>query len=125
MLRGLLEEVGRLLEHVLVGGGLVARSDGARSLLGRARCSALGRPLVDRIASSRLHNLKELRISVAGHELRVLFVFDPRRVAVLLLGGDKTGAWAAWYATAIPEAERLYDELIGELHDEGLLEDPG
>jgi hypothetical protein len=83
----------------------------------------LGRPLVDRVAGSSLHNLKELRISVAGHELRILFVFDPRRVAVLLLGGDKTGDWQGWYRTAIPAAERLYQELLEELRDEGLLED--
>jgi hypothetical protein len=86
---------------------------------------ALGRPLVDRIADSRVHNLKDLRISVAGHELRILFVFDPRRVAVLLLGGDKTGHWDAWYATAIPAAERLYDQLLAELRGEGLLDDSG
>jgi hypothetical protein len=48
----------------------------------------LGRPTVDTIVSSSLSNLKELRCK--GH-LRVLFVFDPRRTAILLLGGDKTG----------------------------------
>lgn len=53
---------------------------------------ALGRPFVDRIASSRHSNMKELR--PRGGHLRVLFAFDPRRVAVLLVGGDKRGRWS-------------------------------
>lgn len=81
---------------------------------------ALGRPLVETIKHSRLSNLKELRVPVRN--LRVLFVFDPRRVAVLLLGGDKTGLWRRWYDLMIPRAEQLYDEYLAELRREGLLE---
>lgn len=55
----------------------------------------LGRPAVDRIATSRHHNMKELRASEGG-TLRVLFAFDPRRQVILLLGGDKSGAWNDW-----------------------------
>jgi hypothetical protein len=40
--------------------------------------------------------------------IRILFVFDPRRSAVLLTAGDKTGQWKAWYERAIPHAEELY-----------------
>jgi len=80
---------------------------------------ALGRPLVDTLQGSRLANLKELR--PRGGYLRVLFAFDPRRAAILLLGGDKTGRWAAWYAEAIPAAERLYDEHLAQLREEGEL----
>jgi hypothetical protein len=55
---------------------------------------ALGRPLVDRIEGSKVHNLKELRPgSSGGSEVRVLFVFDPDRRAVLLVAGDKAGNW--------------------------------
>ena len=55
--------------------------------------------------------------------LRVLFMFDPRRAAILLLGGDKAEAgWKAWYADAIAEAERLYDEHLTELRKEGQIE---
>ena len=86
-----------------------------------ARGPSLGRPWVDTLAGSRLPNLKELRVHRAGH-LRVLFVFDPRRTAILLLGGDKTGRWAEWYQWAIPEAERLYAEYLEELRREGLVE---
>ena len=55
---------------------------------------SLGRPLVDRIKGSSLHNLKELRPGSAGAgELRVLFTFDPWRSAILLVAGDKSGNW--------------------------------
>ena len=56
----------------------------------------LGRPVVDRIHASRHHSMKELRASKGG-ALRVLFMFDPRRSVILLLGGDKTGEWDTWY----------------------------
>ena len=54
----------------------------------------LGRPLVDKIKGSRQHNLKELRPGSSGtSEVRILFVFDPERRAVLLAAGDKSGNW--------------------------------
>ncbi len=71
----------------------------------------LGRPLVDRIHGSRLHNLKELRPgSAGGTEIRILFVFDPEREAILLVSGDKAGRWSQWYVDAIPLAEARYNE---------------
>ena len=85
------------------------------------RGPALGRPTVDTITGSTISNLKELRTSAAG-TLRILFVFDPRRTAILLLGGDKTGQWVEWYERAIPEAERLYAIYLEELREEGLIE---
>ena len=76
---------------------------------------SLGRPLVDRVKGSRLHGMKELRPGSAGTtEIRVLFVFDPWRSAILLVGGDKSGNWTRWYRTAIPRAERLYEEYLTE-----------
>lgn len=78
----------------------------------------LGRPAVDSIQGSRHRKLKELR-SFGGH-LRVLFAFDPRRVAILLLGGDKAGDWVGWYEKNIPRADDLYDEHLEELRKEGL-----
>lgn len=57
--------------------------------------------------------MKELRVSKGG-AIRVLFAFDPKRQAVLLLGGDKTGRWNAWYAEAIPLADDLFDEYLAE-----------
>jgi hypothetical protein len=80
----------------------------------------LGRPIVDRIHSSRHQSMKELRAAKGG-VLRVLFSFDPRRQAILLLGGDKTGEWNEWYAWAIPLADDLYDRYLDELTNEGLI----
>ena len=80
----------------------------------------LKRPVVVSIAGSRLANLKELRCASDG-SLRVLFAFDPRRTAILLLGGDKTGQWREWYAWAVPAAERIYRTYLAELREEGLL----
>lgn len=82
---------------------------------------ALGRPVVDRVSSSAFQNMKELRCSSDG-TLRVLFAFDPRREAILLLGGDKTGEWNAWYDWAIPRADALYTEYLRELRREGTIE---
>ncbi len=79
----------------------------------------LGRPLVDRITGSRIHNLKELRPGSAGSSgIRILFVFDPARRAVLLVAGDKAGNWQSWYKSSIPLAERRYDEWIAGERDE-------
>ncbi len=69
----------------------------------------LGRPLVDRIHGSKVHNLKELRPRVGGaSEVRLLFVFDAAREAIILVAGDKAGRWSGWYAEAIPLAEQRY-----------------
>ncbi len=81
----------------------------------------LGRPLVDRIHHSRvLHNLKELRPRVPGDaEIRLLFVFDPTREAIVLVAGDKSGEWNRWYRTAIPLAEERYAAYRAEKDKEG------
>lgn len=70
----------------------------------------LGRPRVDSIKGSRHQHMKELR-SVGGH-LRVLFIFDPDRQAVLLVGGDKTNDWTGWYERNIPIADDRYDAYL-------------
>jgi len=64
---------------------------------------------------------KELRIQHAGRPYRVLYAFDPRRCAILLIGGDKTGN-DRWYETFVPMAERLYAEHIASLRGEGLID---
>lgn len=64
---------------------------------------------------SNLHNLKELRPGSSGtSEVRVIFVFDPKRNAVLLVAGDKAGNWTAWYRQAIPLAEERYAAYLKE-----------
>jgi hypothetical protein len=51
----------------------------------------------------------------------VLFIFDPRRTALLLVGGAKAGAWEDWYEHAVPAADELYEVYLEELRKEGLL----
>ena len=73
----------------------------------------LGRPTVDTIMGSRHSNMKELRAGT----IRILFAFDPRRTAVLLLGGDERGR-KQWYRKAIPLADTLHDEYPATLDTE-------
>ncbi|WP_329501375.1 type II toxin-antitoxin system RelE/ParE family toxin [Kitasatospora herbaricolor] len=86
----------------------------AVNLLAR-RGPLLGRPLVDRIQNSKLHNLKELRPGSSGRsEIRMLFVFDAEREAIFLVAGDKNGKWSRWYEESIPLAEARYEQYIEE-----------
>jgi len=81
---------------------------------------SLGRPQVDTLKGSRHANLKELRGQHRGSPLRVFFAFDPRRTAILLIGGDKTGD-SRFYDRMIPLADALYDQYLKELRKEGLV----
>ena len=85
----------------------------------RDKGPGLARPLVDTLEGSRHPNLKELR--PPGGHIRILFAFDPRRLAILLIGGDKRHRWREWYEVMIPVADRLYDEHLETLRREGLL----
>jgi hypothetical protein len=75
-------------------------------------------PYTSGVVASRHAHMRELRIQHHGRPYRVLFAFDPLRVAILLLGGDKTGN-DRWYADYVPPADRLYDDHLRELKDEG------
>lgn len=77
---------------------------------------SLSRPHADTVRDSRHRNMKELRTQHQGRPLRTLFAFDPRRCAILLIGGDKTGD-SQFYDRMIPEADRLYDEHLKELEE--------
>lgn len=81
----------------------------------------LGFPHSSGIEGSRHGHMRELRIQHQGRPYRVLYAFDPRRSAILLLGGDKTGD-DRWYVVNIPLADRLYDEHLDELRKDGLLD---
>lgn len=80
-----------------------------------AKGPMLGRPYVDSIKNSRHPNMKELRVQHGGRPLRILFAFDPRRAAVLLLGGDKTGD-ARWYRVNVPRADDIFDRHLANLN---------
>ena len=64
--------------------------------------------------------MRELRIQSGGDPLRVFYAFDPRRSAILLIGGDKTGN-KRFYDEYVPVADRLYDEHIKQIRKERLI----
>lgn len=66
------------------------------------------------IFGSRHGHMRELRSQCDGHPLRTLYAFDPRRVAILLIGGDKTGD-DRWYDVFVPLADALYEEHLKEI----------
>lgn len=79
----------------------------------------LGRPFVDSVKGSKLHNLKELRPTSPGtSEIRILFVFDKKRRAIFLVAGDKSEGksirfrWNRWYKRAVAKAEKAYELFL-------------
>ena len=72
------------------------------------------------VVGSRHGRMRELRIQHQGRPYRVLYCFDPRRTAILLIGGDKTGN-DRWYEIHVPKADALYEEYLEGLKKEGLL----
>ena len=68
------------------------------------------RPFVDTLEGSAHPNMKELRprATKGGAHIRVIFAFDIKSRAILLVAGDKAGNWTKWYATNIPIADRLF-----------------
>lgn len=81
------------------------------------RGPALGRPLADTLKGSRYPNMKELRPTRAN--IRIFFAFDPRRSAILLIGGSKTNLWRTFYDEMIPVADSLYEAHLEEIKAEG------
>jgi hypothetical protein len=73
----------------------------------------LGRPYVDTLKDSQMTNLKELRVQHKGEPWRILFVFDRKRSALLLVGGNKAGD-RRWYKKNILIAEERYREFLEE-----------
>jgi len=70
----------------------------------------LGRPRVDTLNGSRHANMKELRFSAADGEWRVAFAFDPKRKAILLVAGDKSGvSEKKFYRQLIAKADDRFD----------------
>jgi hypothetical protein len=90
-------------------------------LLLRAFGPALRHPFSSGVTTSRHAHMRELRIQHRGKPYRVLYAFDPRRTAILLIGGRKTGG-RRWYETFVPMADRIYDEYLETLKKEGLID---
>ena len=74
-------------------------------------------PYCSGVEGSRHERMRELRVQSGGRAIRIFYAFDPRRTAILLIGGDKTGD-DRFYARMIPIADRLYDEHLDELSKE-------
>ncbi len=89
----------------------------AKVVLLQERGPVLPRPHSDVIVTSRHSNMKELRGSVEDAELRVLYAFDTRRTAILLIGGDKTGN-KKWYEEFVPIADDLFDRHLAQVKRE-------
>jgi hypothetical protein len=71
----------------------------------------LRRPYADTLKGSRIANLKELRFKFENAPIRILFAFDPKQQAVIILAGNKQGD-KRWYTTNIPIAEKLFNEHL-------------
>jgi hypothetical protein len=73
---------------------------------------ALGFPQSSKIEGSK-HAMRELRIQCQGHPLRVFYIFDKLRQAVVLLGGDKQGD-DRFYEREVPRAEKIWEQYKKE-----------
>lgn len=81
----------------------------------------LGSPHSSDVRSSRHGRMRELRVQYKGEPYRILYAFDPRRTAILLLGGNKGGD-DRWYEQNVPRADDLYDAHLETLRREGLID---
>jgi hypothetical protein len=80
---------------------------------------ALGRPRVDTLKGSRHANMKELRFDAADGVWRIAFAFDPKRQAILLVGGDKSGgSEKRFYRQLIKKADARFDEHVTRVEKE-------
>ena len=77
-------------------------------------------PYSSGVEQSRHSHMRELRIQHKGQPYRVLYAFDPRRTAILLLGGNKVGD-DRWYDENVPKADDIYEAYITRLREEGLI----
>jgi len=76
-------------------------------------------PHSSKVATSRHTGMRELRTQSGGRPLRTLYIFDPSRTAILLIGGDKTGN-DRWYEQFVPVADRIYEQYLDELRKENI-----
>ena len=69
------------------------------------------------VRQSRHSSMRELRTQCEGRPLRTFYAFDPRRTAILLIGGDKTGN-DRFYDEFVPVADKIYDHYLKEIQEE-------
>jgi len=78
---------------------------------------SLSFPHCSEVKTSRHGAMRELRSQSEGRPLRTFYAFDPRRTAILLIGGDKTGN-DRFYDEMVPRADRIYDDYLREIQEE-------
>jgi hypothetical protein len=79
-------------------------------------------PYSSGIYEAKYAHMRELRIQHAGKPYRILYAFDPRRTAILLMGGNKVGD-KRWYIKYVPIADRLYQQHLDALRKEELIDE--
>ena len=89
----------------------------ARVCLLMERGPNLGFPFSSQVKTSRFPEMRELRAQDGGDPLRMLYAFDPRRTAILLVAGDKTGD-ERWYETNVPVADRFFERHLRTIEKE-------
>ena len=77
-------------------------------------------PYSSGIEGSAHEHMRELRVQSGGEPYRIFYAFDPRRTAILLIGGNKVGN-DRFYDEMIPVADRLYNQYLIEIRKEGLI----
>lgn len=77
-------------------------------------------PFSTGVEGSKHSHMRELRVQSKSNPLRILYAFDPRRTAILLIGGNKRGD-KRWYKTYVPTADKLYADHLAELKKERLI----
>ncbi len=80
-------------------------------------------PYSSTVERSRHGHMRELRVQSRGRAIRVLYAFDPRRTAILLIAGHKTHP-TRFYDRFVPRADTIYDRYLNELQREGLFPSP-
>src|SRR5438046_823846 len=83
-----------------------------------AKGPTLQYPYSSGVEGSRHGRMRELRVQHKGRPYRVLYAFDPRRIAILILGGAKAGS-SRWYEQNVPIADKIYDEHLRSLDKGG------
>lgn len=96
------------------------RIDAMVNLL-RREGTALGYPRSSQVKTSRHSHMRELRVTTAGRAIRIFYAFDPRRTAILLIGGRKAEQ-ERFYQEHVRRADSIYDEYLRQIRGEGLLE---
>lgn len=90
----------------------------ARVSLLMERGPNLGFPFSSQVKTSRFPEMRELRAQAGGDPLRMLYAFDSRRTAILLVAGDKTGD-DRWYEKYVPVADRLFEQHLKTIEKDG------